>query len=158
MARINTTPQVIQACLCMLRSIRQVPPRVPPTGTTTSSRYLTCGSPDLHWTRPFGRRHWRSQTRVFFRPTLFRSVSTTVGSPSSSDSPPDTVKETSERSGHVSQPYKKKMARNQCNTPRYCTRMSLSTSINAPSSTTRTTNMYNTHVPPFSSVERLSAT
>ena len=30
MARINTTPQVVQACLCPLRSMLQVPPRVPP--------------------------------------------------------------------------------------------------------------------------------
>ena len=82
-----------------------------------SSRYLTCGSPDPHWTRPFGRRHWRSQTRIFFRPTLFRSVSTTVGCPSWSDSPPDTVKETSESSGHVSQPYQKKDGRGMNATP-----------------------------------------
>ena len=30
-ARINTTPRVIRACICILRAILQVTPRVPPT-------------------------------------------------------------------------------------------------------------------------------
>jgi hypothetical protein len=33
-ARINSTPHVIQACLCTIRSILQVTQRVPPTCTT----------------------------------------------------------------------------------------------------------------------------
>ena len=32
-ARINSTPQVIQACICIIRSILQVTQRVPPTCT-----------------------------------------------------------------------------------------------------------------------------
>ena len=38
MARINTTPQVIRACICMIRSILQVTQRVPPTCTIKTSR------------------------------------------------------------------------------------------------------------------------
>jgi hypothetical protein len=37
-ARINSTPKVIQACLCTIRSILQVTQRVPPTCTTTMHR------------------------------------------------------------------------------------------------------------------------
>jgi hypothetical protein len=54
-----------------------------------------------------------------------------------------------DRSGHVSQTYKKKMKKNcsyKLNTPRY-TSMSLYNSINTPSYTTSTTNMYHTDVP-----------
>ena len=37
-ARINSTPHVIQACLCIIRSILQVTQRVPPTCTRKTSR------------------------------------------------------------------------------------------------------------------------
>ena len=44
MARINSTPQVTRACLCILRSLLQVPQRVPPTCTIKTSRtHATAG-------------------------------------------------------------------------------------------------------------------
>ena len=42
MARINSTPQVTRACLCILRSLLQVTQRVPPTCTRKTLR--TTGS------------------------------------------------------------------------------------------------------------------
>ena len=45
-ARINSTPQVIQACLCTIRSILQVTQRVPPTCTIiqiSRTSPCTCG-------------------------------------------------------------------------------------------------------------------
>ena len=35
--RINSTPQVIRACICRIRSILQVTQRVPPTCTTKTT-------------------------------------------------------------------------------------------------------------------------
>ena len=37
-ARINATPQVIRACICILRAILQVTQRVPPTCIMNTSR------------------------------------------------------------------------------------------------------------------------
>ena len=40
-ARINTTPQVLRACICMIRSILQVAQRVPPTCTILTYTFIT---------------------------------------------------------------------------------------------------------------------
>jgi hypothetical protein len=64
-ARINSTPQVIQACLCIIRSILQVTQRVPPTCTIkhisrTRRDHVQCG---MHRGRvgPRGKKKWVAQ-------------------------------------------------------------------------------------------------
>ena len=64
-ARINSTPQVIQACICIIRSILQVTQRVPPTCTIkhisrTRRDHVQCG---MHRGRvgPGGKKKWVAQ-------------------------------------------------------------------------------------------------
>ena len=61
-ARINSTPQVIQACLCTIRSILQVTQRVPPTCIIkTDFTYIGAGV----WCGLFGERVlWHAPCRV----------------------------------------------------------------------------------------------
>ena len=125
-ARINSTPHVIQACLCTIRSILQVTQRVPPTCIDVRFGFRGQHSADVRFVR-----HERGQRRGWFHM-------------------PESNIEKSERSywecqSNIQEKYEKH-CEDQFNTPRY-TNMSLYNSINTPSYTTSATNMYNKHVP-----------